>query len=44
VRHSRSTTPDNAQAEFTNGLRARGFELSTVSIDVGFAEAFAFLS
>lgn len=34
--------PDNAQAEFINRLRARGFELSAVSIDVGFAEAFAF--
>jgi hypothetical protein len=34
--------PDNAQAEFINRLRVRGFELSAVSIDVGFSEAFAF--
>lgn len=34
--------PGDAQAEFTKRLRARGLELSRVSIDGGFSEAFAF--
>jgi hypothetical protein len=34
--------PGAAQTEFTNRLRASGFELPRVSVDAGFSEAFAF--
>jgi hypothetical protein len=34
--------PGDAQTEFTNRLRARGFELPSVSVEAGFSEAFAF--
>jgi hypothetical protein len=34
--------PSDAKAEFTNRLRARGLELSRVSVDAGFSEALAF--
>jgi len=34
--------PEDAQAEFTNRLRARGIELPGVSVAAGFTEIFAF--
>ena len=34
--------PSDAQTEFTNRLRASGLELSRVSVEAGFSEAFAF--
>lgn len=34
--------PGDAQTHFTNRLCERGFELSRVSVDAGFSEAFAF--
>jgi hypothetical protein len=34
--------PGDARTEFTNRLRARGFELQRESIQIGFSEGFAF--
>jgi hypothetical protein len=34
--------PDNAAAEFENRLRSRGLEVSRLTPDAGFSEAFAF--